>query len=49
MPGRSCEEEVLGRSIEGSLFDLEVLVFFLVIAGIIAAGMKVSFAPGSPS
>ena len=33
-------------TIQGALFDLEVLVFFFVIAWIIAAGMNVSFAPG---
>ena len=38
--------ETLEPSIECPLFDLEVLIFFLVIARVIATGMKMSFAPG---
>ena len=41
--------ESLKPSIECALFDLKVLIFFLVIARVITAGMKMSFAPGSPS
>jgi len=38
--------ETLKPSIECALFDLKVLIFFLVIAWVITAGMKMSFAPG---
>jgi len=41
--------ETLKPSIECALFDLKVLILFLVIARVITAGMKMSFAPGSPS
>ena len=38
--------ETLKPSIECALFDLKVLILFLVIARVITAGMKMSFAPG---
>ena len=38
--------EMIEPTIECALFDLEVLVFFFVIAWVVATGMKVSFAPG---
>ena len=38
--------ESLKPSIEGPLFNLKVLILFLVIAWVITAGMKMSFAPG---
>jgi len=41
--------ETLKPSIECALFDLKVLILFLVIARVITPGMKMSFAPGSPS
>ena len=37
--------ETLEPSIECPLFDLKVLIFFLVIARVITTGMKMSFAP----
>ena len=38
--------KVVEPSIEGALFHLKVLVFFFVIPGVNATGMKVSFTPG---
>ena len=38
--------ESLEPSIQCTLFDLKVLIFFLVIPWVITAGMKMSFAPG---
>ena len=38
--------EALKPSIEGPLFDLKVLILFLVIGWVRTAGMKMSFAPG---
>jgi len=41
--------ESLKPSIECALFDLKVLILFLVIARVRTAWMEMSFAPGSPS
>ena len=38
--------EMIEPSIECALFNLKVLVFFFVIAGVAATRMKVSFTPG---
>ena len=38
--------ESLKPSIECALFDLKILILFLVIARVITAWMKMSFAPG---
>ena len=38
--------ETLKPSIECTLFDLKVLILFLVIGRVITAGMKMAFAPG---